>query len=198
MKTQNISGQRAKIDDFNYQAAILTNNKRRPSCGGTIISTIKILTIATCVFHNSPIKVRVGSEDPMNGGVVKTVADAIVHPKFHGETYNVALLILEEPLEFNSKIGEISLLEEGFVLPSDAIATLSGYGITAETTYYQAPSKHLRSIELPILTWEKCKKHHPNEVNEQKFCAGLENNRKHVVAEDIGGKVVKFSIFSMA
>lgn len=187
LASQNIGGQRAQIEQFNFQAAILTNNKRKPSCGGSIISATKILTTATCIFHNAPVKVRIGSEDPMNGGVIKTV-NVIVHPKFHGEMYNVALLTLVEPLEFNSKIGQISLLDDGVVLPSGAKLTLSGYGITDETTYYRAPSKHLRSVELPLIDGKKCKKHHPNVVNEQKFCAGLDNSAKHIVAADVGGK----------
>lgn len=187
LSSQNIGGQRAQIDQFNFQAAILTSNKRKPSCGGSIISSTKILTTATCIFHSSPVKVRIGSEDPMNGGVIK-MADVIIHPKFHGEMFNVALLTLAEPIEFNSKIGQISMIEDGFVLPSGAKLTLSGYGITDETIYYRAPSKHLRSVELLLINGEKCKKHHRNEVNEQKFCAGLDNYAKHIVAADIGGK----------
>lgn len=132
---------------------------------------------------------RIGSEDPMNGGVIRA-ANVIVHPKFHGEMYNVALLTLVEPLEFNSKIGQISLVDDGFVLPPDAKLILSGYGITDETTYYRAPSKHLRSVELPLIDGGKCKKYHPNVINEQKFCAGLDKNAKHIVAADVGGKKI--------
>lgn len=155
------------------------------------MSETKILTVAGCIGNNRGIKVRVGSENPLNGGIVRS-AEVTLHPKFqnnilsyHDTINNVAVLSLDEPLVFNSKVGKISLFDD--VLPPNVKLTVSGYGNILENGWLISIFKNLRYIDMPLIDLESCKKDYKYSLNQQNFCASLENNRTHTLVADYGG-----------
>lgn len=82
-----MGGEKAKIENFKWQAALLENSK--VFCGGTIISERKILTAAHCLEGKNNVKklqVRVGSSNPSEGGVLVSVIKIRSHPEYNKPT----------------------------------------------------------------------------------------------------------------
>lgn len=83
-------------------------------CGGSIINRVQILTAAHCVYNKSPysIYIRAGSLNTTYGGVVRNVSNVKVHYAYNKEASfdsDVAVLVLQDPLEFTISIGPIKV-----------------------------------------------------------------------------------------
>ena len=92
------------------------------SCGGTILSSVLILTAVHCVYTiqnhiDAPESLKIIAGDNVNremfntetSGQIRTVKKIIVHPSYnHSNAANdIAILILAKPLEFNAEVGNI-------------------------------------------------------------------------------------------
>lgn len=74
--------------------------------------------------------IRAGSIYNNEGGVLRNVIRAVVHDKFKKLKFDVALLELEYPLEFDSEITFIPLATEEVQRGDDVI--ISGWGLQSE------------------------------------------------------------------
>lgn len=87
-----VGGEDAKIEDFPHQILLEYNGVHR--CGGSIISKNLILTAAHCVneVESEKLTIRAGSDEKGVGGVVVPVESFLIHEKYVGLDYDIAVL----------------------------------------------------------------------------------------------------------
>ncbi|XP_073833454.1 serine protease SP24D-like [Musca autumnalis] len=127
-----VGGHDAVPKQFPYQISLRRNHSH--SCGGSIIDKRWILTAAHCVVEEGTVPfpaelftIRAGTINRIAGGVIINVKRIFVHPGY--VIYNdLALLELEEELEYSETIQPIELAEEEVPAGSDVI--ISGWGLT--------------------------------------------------------------------
>ncbi|KAI4457456.1 trypsin [Holotrichia oblita] len=126
------NGEDASQADFPYQVSIqaLQHSKFTHHCGGSIINSKWILTAAHCINGSSPSdwNIYMGSVLLDSGGTNHTVAQIIVHDDYYNERdpdskliirNDIALMELEEEIQFSKSIQSIDLETENVVKSDD-------------------------------------------------------------------------------
>lgn len=129
------------------------------SCGSSIISVRKLLTAGHCVTTLPALsyyKAHCGLTDlsDTTNKQTRIVSKMIVHPDYNGEVapHDIAVLILQLPLEFNINVKPVSL---SIVTPVPGVATLYGHGKneTGDIT------DQLLTADLNIIMLDECDRH---------------------------------------
>ncbi|KAF5291620.1 hypothetical protein FQA39_LY14342 [Lamprigera yunnana] len=164
-----VGGEDADIADFPYQISLQVSGGH--SCGGTILTPIKILTAAHCTqfFTLDSLSVRAGSSLREEGGQVVNALKKIEHPEYNYLTVenDIAIVVLEQPLIFNDKVQTIEVLEDDDV-PVGTLATLTGWGVT-ETGLL---AKHLQKLVVPRVDDSSCEASYPGYKPNTQLCYG--------------------------
>ncbi|XP_017047468.2 trypsin delta-like [Drosophila ficusphila] len=125
-----IGGHAILIEYVPWQVSLLKNMFH--ICGGAIQSDRVILTAAHCVVGKKleDLSIRAGSSVLKKGGQVVKVLKAIPHAKYVFETvpFDIAVLILESPLKFNSRVQKIDIADE--TPPVGNMTLVTGWGCT--------------------------------------------------------------------
>lgn len=197
-----IGGEKAQIEQFKWQAALLYESKLL--CGGTIISPTKIVSAAHCVFRITdvrPLQVRVGSVDWKNGGKLVNVRRFVRHPDYNKPTLlnnDVAVITISESLTFGPTIGPVLLAGKALNLPGGTMVKISGYGSTSPGS--NNPDV-LRHVTVPIVDQTQCKKAYKKypgfaKLTDKMVCAGfLGVGGKDSCRGDSGGLMNKSILF---
>jgi len=163
-------------------------------CGGTILSTTKILTAAHCAVDGSAseFRFRVGSLKYNSGGTLVSVASKAVHPKYDANTvdYDVAVLTLSTPLTFSADIAAASLVASGSEPTSGESVTVIGWGTTSEGG---SVSTNLRQVSVPVVSLATCKNDYAQAgtITARMFCAAASG--KDSCNGDSGGPIINTS-----
>uniref|UniRef100_A0A8W7PER0 Peptidase S1 domain-containing protein n=1 Tax=Anopheles coluzzii TaxID=1518534 RepID=A0A8W7PER0_ANOCL len=135
--------------EFPWQAMVLLETNKSLLCGGAIISDNTVVTAANCVYGLNPRTIQIkGGEwrlgvdaEPKTFQIVR-VKDIVYHPAYNPTTlnYDVAMLVLEDRLKFDTHIGSICL-DENDVVPSASYenCVTTGWGkevLKSNGTYY--------------------------------------------------------------
>lgn len=123
-----IGGKDARDGEAPFQCLLVVNETS--FCGCSIISERYVLTAGHCVLSQTAenLLVLMGTNDLTRGGTFHEVANYSVHenydiPKF---THDIAVVELQEKVQFNEKVQPIELgVEE---VPDDADVELFGWG----------------------------------------------------------------------
>lgn len=103
---------------------------RRHFCGCSIIADQYILTASHCVAGQSPrsLEILVGTNDLTKGGKYYKVAKLSAHEHYNTPhfAYDIAVIKLQEKIEFNKKVQPIALGKEE--VPDGAQVQLTGWG----------------------------------------------------------------------
>ncbi|CAO1322383.1 unnamed protein product [Diamesa tonsa] len=150
LDTRIVGGSFASENQFPYQIALLRNG--RLSCGGSIFNDKWIITAAHCVPNGYlGLSVMAGSNSLKNGGIKRNVNLAIPHEKYNPRecTNDIALIRLEEPLEFSDAIKAIPLRVKD--APVGSNVTISGWGrvSTGGAIPYDLKFNILQTIDQP-------------------------------------------------
>ena len=137
-----------------------------PWCGGSLISSLHVITAAHCTRGHSAasVQVRVGEHDHTNSGAdVYNVAAIDHHPGFQYEAkvYDFSLLTLAAPVSFSSKAAPICLpasLDTDYV---GELATIIGWG---NTEAQGSPSQVLMEANLTVVSNTECAASHGSEI----------------------------------
>lgn len=166
-------------------------------CGGALINENWIATAGHCVddLLTSQIRIRVGEYDFSHVQeqlpyIERGVSKKVVHPKYNFFTYeyDLALVKLEQPLEFAPHVSPICLPStESLLIGMNA--TVTGWGRLSEGG--TLPSV-LQEVSVPIVSNDRCKSMFLR-AGRQEFipdiflCAGYETGGQDSCQGDSGG-----------
>lgn len=159
-------GVNASIEEFPFLVALEFSGYKSESwefmCGGSIITPYNILTAAHCIENSddpSWYRVRAGSSLLQKHGTIYKVSNWTRHEKFrvdnHSNTeYDIAVLKLMEPIEFDNKTKmPVDMFEFNEESKPGSIAKVAGWGQISFTGEF---SEHLRSGELKLVDKKNC------------------------------------------
>lgn len=181
-----VGGQRARIEDYKWQAALFMDSIFL--CGGRIVSPTKILTAAHCVSYqpyHDKLHARVGSTSPFRGGVRKSIVSVHLHPDYNRPTNannDIAVVFLGKPLIFDATIGPIPLAgSELLSLTPGDLVTVSGFGAKS---IFCKKRDHFHAVSVPVVDHDLC-------VDSYKRYNGVEKLTKNMICAgyyEVGGK----------
>lgn len=154
-----------------WQVALFYKNQHE--CGGSIISYKWILTAAHCLQGFEPLKyiVLVGATDKYKDGIEHKVQGSSIHRQYGKLDYDFGLLLLQKPIQFNSKVQAVALPKINDAdLATGTICLISGYGNTENSS---ESTNLLRAVEVPVIDQEVCNEAYTGRVTPRMFCAGL-------------------------
>ena len=189
-----VGGEDANIQDYPYQAALLsTGGWSYAYCGASIINEYWILTAAHCVEGESASNtgVRVGnSASYAQGGTTYDAAEIITHPNYNGNTMNndIALIRLEDPITFNNYTQPVVLMcdqqvELGVEDPGE-MSWITGWGEDEGTA--NNPNQ-LQVVSVPITTTSN---YGNNQIDPDMIMAGYSDGGYDSCQGDSGGPMV--------
>ncbi|XP_057334005.1 transmembrane protease serine 11B-like [Microplitis mediator] len=192
-----VGGHNADPGEWPWIAALF--NAGRQVCGGSLISNRHILTAAHCVAHMNSwdvarLTVRLGDYNIKTNTeirhVERRVKRVVRHKGFDARTlYNdVALLTLNEPVEFSELIRPICL-PTGSQLYNGKVATVIGWGSLRESGPQPAV---LQEVAIPVWSNAECKVKYggaaPGGIVDSFLCAG--RAAKDSCSGDSGGPLM--------
>ncbi|ODN04114.1 Trypsin-1 [Orchesella cincta] len=173
-----VGGVYAAEAEFPYQVSLSYDGDFL--CGGSILSTLLILTAAHCVKYKRPSRLLVtaGHHDISSNGTstgyeqIRKARYIYMHENYVWETdvNDIAIIALSSPLQYSSHVQNISLprVKEQF----DGYATVTGWGRIKEKG---DTSDILRKVKIEIVKADKCKKVYKKvrmTVTDDMMCAG--------------------------
>jgi len=175
-------------------------------CGGSLIrindtkeQSDIVVTAAHCVYDGfqAPLTVSAGAHDlyrpTAQQQTVKGIK-AIYHPQYNPDTTlnDIAVVVLAQPIKFTNQAQPICLPAKGEVTPDATVATVAGWGLTAEGG--DDVSQFLNQVGVPIVNGQQCASQYASQgvqINSQAMiCAGFPQGGKDSCQGDSGGPFV--------
>ncbi|KAM0734246.1 Chymotrypsin-1 [Formica fusca] len=187
-----VGGTPAALGEFPWQCSLNLNGQH--FCGGSIISSTKILTAAHCLHGSvkppyNNFRILCGTIDPTRGQFY-AVQSIRVHPNYmDGARYawanDIAVITLKTPIQYNQYISPIALADS---LPAPGtLTTLSGWGLTSANG---PAARTLLKMHQSVVSLAQCQKDHNGmTLSNTHLCA---YNRRGIGAcmGDSGGPLV--------
>lgn len=164
-----VDGNDTTISANPWQVA-LTDTDGSQFCGGSIISDRIILTAAHCTLGmaEGEIQILAGVTDlSAGGGQVRNVTAVIEHPKYVDEVGDIAMIVLDQPLDLGANVAAIALATPADITNADT-ARVTGWGTTSETS--EDSPVVLQSTDVPLVSDADCQL--VDEGNDDELCAG--------------------------
>ncbi|KAK4881225.1 hypothetical protein RN001_004544 [Aquatica leii] len=164
-------------------------------CGASLITNKVALTAGHCVYSGGNVipKSRysvLAGNTYIFSGARTPVASIKEHPNYDDNTLlnDIAILVLEYPLTLTLNIKTATLPAPNYEVPTGAIVTVSGWGLTKENG---AISRNLQAVDLQVIDRNVCKNLYRsyNDVSDSMLCAG-DKNGKDACNGDSGGPLV--------
>lgn len=144
-------------------------------CGGSIITSLHIITAAHCFDLNSTLEVTVvagdhniETEDESNTQVIGA-KKITVHPKFNATTLanDIVVITLQSPLEWTDNVGPICLPPDKTFVGSEAVIT--GWGLL---DYQEMTSPdELQEAGVTVVDQGECNSAYIDPVTDKQICA---------------------------
>lgn len=159
-------------------------------CGGSIISTTRVLTAAHCTVGYSAnlMVIRAGSTYHGSGGYTREINRYVTHPYYNAITLNNDLSILHftDPLNTNLlSISVIALPSTNNSAPIGSVSQVSGWGATCEGC---GNSPTLRYVMIPIISNVDCNLAYDGSITNGMLCAAYPD--RDACQGDSGGPLV--------
>ncbi|XP_045455963.1 transmembrane protease serine 11D-like [Melitaea cinxia] len=193
-----IGGMETCINMYPYNVAISRSGKHW--CGGSIIDEQWILTAGHC-FESAydgdkrklvPFIVRAGSSFHNRGGYQARV-NKVFFPSGYSPgnaDYDYSLLRLDRPLPIGRNIAVLNLPAKDYLIESDDILIVTGWGSTHESGFGNIPDR-LRFVPVPIMKVQECQKAYRFYISPRMLCAGYATGGKDACNHDSGGPAVR-------
>lgn len=156
-----VGGNIAKIESFHYYHVTIRSNRNEDLYDGAIISQnfVLISARAAWVLRGSKIHVHVGTlSNSFSKGKIYPVDSVIIHPNFtvnNALDYNLALLRVQDPFEFDGTVNLIRLFDEtNKKIRTKDVHNVTGYPCkSGDFDNYEHPM----SLSLIVMSNEECK-----------------------------------------
>ncbi|XP_031634164.1 uncharacterized protein LOC116347624, partial [Contarinia nasturtii] len=193
-----------EIEDHKYMAVVMYKNKKNTTissqvntdtCGAAILSNVKILTAAHCLYSKGAITLAiatVNTDEPFHS-IDISEGEIFIHPEYSkGDSAwqnDIALIILRSPLKFGSKIDKIEMVPTNYVAKPGENVQILGYSESNSQSrnYFDT---HLRYINSTMADFEVCRDGHSGSANlerDKQFCLMVNENTNKKYA---GGVII--------
>ncbi|KYM77754.1 Mite allergen Eur m 3 [Atta colombica] len=189
--TRIIGGKRACRGEIPYQISLQNENDIH-FCGGVIINKYYVLTAAHCVSNanTSGLSVVAGTTDLQKPYSRRLVQSIFIHEEYNLPplTNDIALLKLQKPLKFSSRICSVNLPKQNQTVKGGSIAEVSGFGIIS---CEGEETEHLYVVDNIITNQTCCRKLFDAAANitieDTQICANNPTIQKGACVGDSGG-----------
>ncbi|KAJ8667363.1 hypothetical protein QAD02_009025 [Eretmocerus hayati] len=193
-----VGGHKIEVEIVPFIASVQVNNQHK--CGASILSKIFILTAAHCGIRQwyTELSVKVGNSN-LNFAVSRNVTKIAYHNEFIGSQgkllkNDIAVLMLDMPLEFGEDVKPIQLSEKHENLSNDVENVKAyGWGDTQFQWDYLRDdfAEDFKSADLRFVSKNECQKMISNHFDlTDKFCAISPDESSCPCFGDSGGPVV--------
>ncbi|RXM28822.1 Ovochymase-2 [Acipenser ruthenus] len=189
-----VGGEEAVPNSWPWQVSLRVAGEH--VCGGVIIKPDWILTAAHCLQgrekYSKLLVVVAGDHDISTeepGEQKRSVKSIVLHPSYNDSSndYDVALLRLDAPLQYNYYARPACLPENRQKVEPSSLCTVTGWGGRA----IGESNKKLQQLEVPVLEPQACSQYYPDRTTERMFCAGFPlQEGKDTCMGDSGGPLV--------
>lgn len=168
-----VNGNATNIAQFPWIVSMQYYGSHR--CGGSIITTSRILTAAHCTVSISPssLSVRAGSTDSQIGGQLIAVEQYTNHVSYNPTTLenDISVIVLASPLITEpAQVSIIPLPMQGAAVSTGIIANVAGWGALCE----KCPGiTTLQYVGLPVLSNDECNLMYGDGITAGMLCAGF-------------------------
>ncbi|XP_022800427.1 anionic trypsin-1-like isoform X1 [Stylophora pistillata] len=183
-----MGGYQAAPHSWPWQVTLMTPD-REPFCGGTLLDEFWIATASHCLnyLREGDVIVRAGTHHRTK--INKWVQDLRVRPIYRHPKYNdpvmfandVALLLLDRPVQLNSAVRPICLPDKDDKPGTDC--TVTGWGRLGHSGTHP---DFLMQVTIPIVPYSTCQKIYPGDVHESMLCGGHLEGGKDACVGDSG------------
>lgn len=131
------------------------------------------------------MQIRAGSSIRDSGGQTVGVKKIIVHPKYDKPDYDVAVVLLAQPVTLSPSVRTIPLQAREDEVPVGTVGTITGWG---SLIHGGTPSKFLQAVEVPRIDDATCAVYYEDEdVTDRMMCFGFAEGEKDACHGDSGG-----------
>ena len=193
-----VGGSPTTVEQAPWQALVIVDPENR-LCGGAILDSEWIVTVAHCVSGYGPaqidVHVGVSSLAERSSSNQTPLAEVIIHPSWDATNFrnDIALLKLSAPVAFGAKSAPIALpvgIDAAAWPPATTPATISGWGATE---FGGTPSNQLRSAQVQVLGGPAdavCGRYGDNFDAALEICAGVPGGGVDSCQGDSGSPLV--------
>ncbi|XP_037084951.1 trypsin-1-like [Pollicipes pollicipes] len=189
-----VGGVQTEVNEYPWQAGLVSPGGTRTYCGGTVINNRYVLTAAHCTSGDSASQVqvllrehRIGASD---GELRFSVSRIIQHPNYRSPSrsgYDFSLLRLTQTINFaslNNRVAPACLPSSGAFVNVDAV--VSGWGTTSSGG---SQATALREVTVRTQSNNQCRQAYST-INDSMLCAGVSGGGKDSCQGDSGGPLV--------
>lgn len=171
-QTRIVNGNSTTIEHFPWIVSMQYYGSHR--CGGSIITTNRILTAAHCTVNvvANLLSIRAGSTDNRNGGELIAVTDFTNHEAYNPTTLenDISVMVLASRLSIGPAVAVIPLPMQGAAIPNGIVANAAGWGAVCEKC---TGTSTLQFVGLPIIPNPECSSMYGESVTAGMLCAGF-------------------------
>ena len=209
-KTRIVGGEKTEVNEYPWQVALYWKKTSHPSCGGSLISDLWILTAAHCTDDtvSSDWSARLGEHDLQtteeSNHVDVPIIQLVQHPQYDryynghdAPNFDFSLLKMETAIDFfaHPHIGPVCLPTNEDDSYQNSVATVTGWGaIKYEENIndFKFPST-LLEVNVTVLSNDDCSQGHAygmTEISEQMLCANVDGGGKDACQGDSGNNIL--------
>ena len=197
-----VGGELAVNSSWGWAVSLQRNGKH--FCGGSVISTLHVITAAHCVTGDLEIKlyskvvagINILSQRDSSSVQVRSIDAVISHNEYNGDTKinDIAILRLDQPLNISNGKGTARLCiprvvptssSSSYPIPNSPLVAI-GWGVLKAEETSIPTNRHLRQVTVYGRSAHHRSCRHVINNRRVQFCAGVTNGGKgNIITMDL-------------